>query len=485
MFSFIKAIAIVFCVLASLQAQPDNSSIESRIAELEQRCLQQQSVIQELEQQSQHFSPEYTQKIVQEYIKQNQAQEDEAGVVAGYEDGFFIRNNDSSFELKLSGFMQMGVGFFERDSFDKNSFFAQGLYLMFDVNFLEKFHVHIEADFADTGNWDQFQTEPGLDFALYDAYLEYSFSDKFNVLIGNVYVPFTMTGTHYYHENPMIWYEPFVNSIAHGNDVGIMFYGTFNDQWEYTLGIFNGNGTGLDNNDDAMAMAKFRWYFLGQEENPETFVHFAAITWGMDAHSSQDELGAVLYSGWGRQVYDGNGQNPHADKYSSGRVSESLTNGWKYALDLAFRWNHNFENKSNLNAEVEIMYTHFQRKLTTGKLAPLHCWGALFTIAYRYPLCKDVEDSGIIPSFAFSYTDLDNAQTRQTSYPGGPEANIKGQTIFNYTIGLGYAFNAHAKINFNWIMMDLSNPKVVPAKDRAKLKEHLEHAFFVQTTLAW
>lgn len=477
---------VILCLAFSLAWSQDETISDLRLQELEKRCLEQQAQLQQLEKQLQEKMPEnYTHSIVADYLQQPYAQEEEEAVLTGYEEGFFIRSSDGDMELKISGFLQTGVGFFETNSFDNNSFYAQGLYLMFDITMFEKFHIHIEADFADMGFYNQFQDNQGTDIITYDAYLEYMAADEFNILIGNVYVPFSMTGSHYYYANMTIWYEPFINTGGESSNPGIMIYGTLWDQLEYIVGVYNRGSWQLNQTDQPLYQATLHWYFLTAEKNPDAFVHAGFIYTRYVDDPSIDSRYATLYTGWGRQVFDGEDINPHSDQYGSPRANEALVRGRQWGFDLGLTWKHDFENGSEFRVESEAMYMNYNRELTTGKLAPLELWGFLIAAAYRYPICKDIEGSGIIPTLAFSYTDIDNKHTHGPTYPGGPAANIRGQRIWNYTIGLGYAFNKHFRLNFNWIIMDLEENAMNPAKDKPNVNQDLEHAWFLQATTCW
>ncbi len=473
-------IACVFCLISFLSllfAQTFQEN-EARLMELEKRCQTQQAQLRELEQQLENCStkdPEaYTQKIVQQYLEQSQAQEDGETLTAGYEEGFFIRSSDGDYELKFTGFAQFGIGIFENNTFDNDTFFPNNVYLIFDFTFFEKWHAHIEADFADTES-----------VKMYDAYLEYMAIPELNFLVGHVYVPFSLTGEHYAYALNTIFYEPFVYSFDHGYDMGFYIYGVLADMFSYDIGIFNDGGTmTMHNDDDFMFATRFRWYFLGNEKNPDTFLHFAFMR-ARRTESDVDNRDAVIWTGWGRQVFDGDDVNPHADKYGSDRTNESTTRGWRTSFDLGLRWSHDFENGSNLRVEIEGMHITWNRELTTGRLAPLQLWGGLVSVAYRHSICPEIEQSGIIPALAFSYTDIDNKSTNDTGDAAGPVANIRGQRVYNYTIGLGYAFNKHLKVNFNWIIMDLDNDAMNPSKDKEETGHSLEHAWFLQATATW
>ena len=113
--------------------------------------------------------------------------------------------------------------------------------------------------------------------------------------------------------------------------------------------------------------AALRFYFLGHEKNENSFFHVGVIR-SRDAniHDSNNPNSAVLYSPWGRQVFDGNDNNPHNDQFGGTGAEQDVTWGWKTGVDTGIRFDMDFENGSNLYVESEFMYIYWERDLPTG-----------------------------------------------------------------------------------------------------------------------
>jgi len=466
-----------------VQAQTTSNDQDKRLEALEKVCQQQEEQIKKLQKrlgilETDESYKDYTQKIVKEYLKQPETQDNTAGIAAGYENGFFIRSGDGKYKLNMTGYVQMGLGIFENDTFDNNTFYPNGVYLTFDVYLLKDVHGRIQVDFWQGAN-------------LRDAFVEYMPMPEFNLRVGQTHVPFTMGGQYGETEGITIWGAPFL-SWAHGRDPGLMIHGLVSDMMEYKVSIHNGNGEDtLNATDDFLVAAQTRIYFMGHEKNPNTFLHIGAIR-GRDSRTVDNGINngtalvpatknnpinsATIYRPW-----EGIGNN------AGGLVAngEESTRGWKTGANAGLRFDKDLDGGSNIRVENEFMYMLWERDLTAangGRLPHLEGWGYSFAIVYRHCMNPEVAGSGIFPAFAFSYTDMDNRSTDNTPVGG----NILGQRVFTYTLGLGYAFNKHMAVNFNWIIMDVENLNVNGAKSNPKdASDDVEHAWFLQFTAQW
>ena len=144
--------------------------------QLEKVCRDQEQKIHQLQKrlgvlESEESYKEYTQNIVREYLKEEPMADEETGIVAGYDKGFFVRSADGNYEMKITGFVQMGAAIFENDSYDNNGFFPYGVYLAFDFYMLKDFHARVQVDFADGGDGVGYRGTAGV--TIKDAYIEY------------------------------------------------------------------------------------------------------------------------------------------------------------------------------------------------------------------------------------------------------------------------------------------------------------------------
>ena len=81
-----------------------------------------------------------------------------------------------------------------------------------------------------------------------------------------------------------------------------------------------------------------------------------------------------------------------------------------------------------------------------------------------------------------SYNEVDNVET-QRAVAG---AQIPGQWLRHCTLGLGYAFNKHVALNFNWVFIYASERTVYGGpKSSGNPGDALEQAWFFQMTIEW
>ncbi len=463
--------AIVFSV--TLQAQTS----EDRLQKLEKLCEQQEAQIQKLQErlgvmQDESSYKQYTEKIVKEYLKEPVAEEDGTGITAGYDNGFFVRAAEGNLELKLSGYLQAGLGIFENDTPVNNSFYLNGVYLTFDMYLLKDWHSRIQIDFADTNN--RFGGG-AYNVRLRDAYIEYIGLPELSVRVGQTHVPFTMQGQYGENEGMTIASEPFIGGWSHGRDIGLMLHGVIADKVGYAAGLFNGSGANAGNADDDFLMAaQMRFYYCGYAQNPNNFIHIGLLR---NREQNLDGVGLVNASGVG--FFPGN------------ITQDGLTQGWRNAVDVAFRFDRDLEGGHNVRVESEFMYSAWQRDYSSkpgdfnptgvGRRSWLEGFGWTFGFTYRHCIKPEVKDSGIVAGFVFSYTDLDNKDTKRV----GVNDNIPGQRAWSYTFIVGYNFNKHIAVAFNWVMLDLDNKVYYGTAKADGGSGDLEHAWFFQITSQW
>lgn len=462
--SFVLTLVAIIIMAGISQAQPSNSE---RIQKLEDLCKQQEQQIEQLQGQLGVLQNEdayktYTERIVKSYLTESEAQEDD-GITAGYENGFFIRSADAKFELKINGYLQAGIGIFETNTFDNNSFFLHGAYLMFDVRMMEKWRAFIKVNFAHAPFADQFQDGGTYDVELADAFIEYRLIPEVNFVAGNTLVPFSIEGQYAENEGLSIWQEPFINSWSHGLDVGFLMHGIIAKRLGYRLGIFNGEGSNtLNHTDDMMFAGQLRFYLCDTDKNTKSFIHAGFL------RSRNAEVSSIsVYAPWGREVFDG-----------GSATGEDSVEGWRTAVDAGARLEFGFDNGSALRLEGEYMYSTWQRENAAGRLAWLRGHGFWVGTSYRHCFRKDIEESGLILLAKFSLTDIDNKETDDAG-------NIVGQNACVYTAGVGYAFNKHMAVNFNWVMLDLERRKTYGTSKDSGHGGALEHAWFVQFSTNW
>ena len=453
---------VLIILTIGLQAQNND-----RLEKLEQICSQQAKQIEALQKrlgvlQDEKSYKDYTQKIVKEYLDQPVAEEEQVGITAGYDNGFFIRGAKGDLELKMTGYVQAGAGIFENNTDDNNTFFLNGVYLAFDAYILKDWHARIEINFADPYSY-QFQDGNDYDPELQDAYIEYIGIPEFNVRIGKTHVPFTIEGQYNETEGMSVWSAPFINGWAHGRDVGIMIHGVVANMIGYKIGLFNGEGSSTNMSDDMLFAYQTRIYFLGYDTNPNTFFHV-----GFLRNRTQNDQPFGLSAPWGLDIL-------------SEETSFFETNDYQTGLDIGFKYDKDLKGGHNVRVESEFVYSTWQRHLSTGNLEEIDGYGLLFGVAYRHCLNPEVEGSGVIGMLKFSWTEIDNGDTNDTVVG----SNVKGQEAYVYTLGLGYAFNSHVSANINWVMMDLAERANGVNTGKSDESGGLAHAWFFQITTIW
>lgn len=471
---FFLAMFILFPLVVA-PAQQLNSTDEQRIQKLEQIIQEQSERIQDLQKKVGNVeqpSKEYTEQIVREYMNRPHAEE-AAAISAGYESkGFFIRSADGNLELYMSGLIQMGLGIFENHSSDHNSFYPNGVSLAFDMYFMKDWHGRIQFNLW-TMQDNAFQSGGYDNISLWDAYIEYIGIPELNVRVGQFHVPFTIEGQYGPTEGISIWSEPFIRNWSHGRDEGIMFLGTIDDMFEYKLGLFNGEGTRLNQTDEFLMAAGLRVYPWKKSENPYSFFHVGVMRSRDDTLNGTGNINAAsLFTPWGRQVFDG-------------VFGSDSTQGWKTGVDVGGRIDMFIDDQkvNRLRVEGEYMYMTWERNFAAGRQPYLDGVGFSFGIMLQHNLTPEVEGAGIFPMFKLSYCTTDNEKVKDPATGNV----ISGQTMWTYTFGLGYAFNKFVCANFNWVMVDLQQTDIYggPKTHATDPSDDVEHAWFMQVTAQW
>ena len=443
-----------------------------RLKQQEQRILHLQGRLKEKTKVVKEVDKGYIEKVVSDYMKRPEAQEE--GLTAGWEDqgrekhGFFIKTADSKYELYLSGWMQAGVGFFENDTFDNNSIFANGIVLATDVYIYSKWHARVEVNFT-TYTGQRFRD--GSAFALtqvMDAYLEYMPMAEANIRAGHFGLPVGLESQYNANEGLTIWTSPFT-AWNLSREAAMMLYGTVNNMVEYSIALSNGDGAGtFSMDDDWLLSGKLRFYFFGKKENGKSFFEIS----GFRGRNEDAAVRAGMTTPWGRPVYGNVGL-------------EGTTEGWRTGASAAVRFDQAVGGLNNIRMESEFLFQRWERHTTGLRGHYLQGWGFSWGVQYRHNLNPEVKESGLLATFKFSYTDIDDIGDNT------PNNGVEGQRQFVYTAGLGYVFNKHITAQVNWVVVnlaekDLYNSATEGAKDdRADGSDDIEHGWFFQVTMQW
>ena len=470
MWVFLLVLAVV---LPQLNA--DTASQEQRIQQLETLVKDQQTRIDGLQQ---RLNTSTEDKVAGKFAKKAAA--DDPKIVAGYDGGFFVRDAEENFKLNITGYMQVGVGIFENNTTANNSFYANGLYLTFDVYIYKHWHGRLQVDFAP--NHQQFfgSTSWGNPIVR-DGYVEYTGIPMFKVRAGNTHVPFSITGQYGENEGITIWGDPYL-SWTHGRDPGLLIYGTLANMIDYSVGIFNGDFSVNNNaNDDFLMAGSLRFYPMKTKDGKMDkgfFIHVGGLRSRDGERQSNGAAGviggAATFSPWGRYIYGGNTPNDAAG-----------TKGWKTGVDGGFVFKKDMgpDGKNNLRVEFEAIYFKFDRERGTWngnqRLPALEAYSFYFGTSYFMAMGK-TKGMGIFPLFTFSYAWVGNKGSNSNLVNGKTDT----QQAYTYTFGLGMAFNEHVSIAFNWIVMKLDERTTYggPKSTAGDVSGGEEHAWFVQAT---
>ena len=261
----LSGIGLALAVLATSgraedDASKDQASSNDRVARLEARLAAQQQRIERLQEEVSATSRRDTEaarldvmrRQIRELLSETEFRESlmQSTLQAGYEGGFFIRSSDEQFSMLINGLLQFRWQHYatrasnrylnrgaQRD--DRTGFDLARLRLDFSGNIHSKdwtYLIELEADAAD-----------GYDFVLGEGWVNYAFSDAFNIKTGLFKAASTRSnlignGAMQFVDRPVV---DAVYGLGFG--VGIRFWGSLlDDRFDYFLDLLNSLGSGED-----------------------------------------------------------------------------------------------------------------------------------------------------------------------------------------------------------------------------------------------
>lgn len=446
-------------------------SEEERINQLQQRVLEQQKILQTLEQQLEQrdeTTKVYTQELVQEYMARSMVEED-AGITAGYDKGFFIQSADGDFQLKINGFIRNQLGIYEANTVTNNSFRLTNARVDFNAYVFKHWHFRARPDFA--------VLETGNDSILRDVYIEYLGMDCLKVRIGSFLVPFSLEVNTDPADTLAIALSPFTTGLPE-REVGISVFGNgipftksefLADHFSYAFGAFNGDTINrLNTNDEMLFSGHMRIYPLGMKEK-DVFFQIGSYINDRDA-------------GDGARINLGGLRNHEVFGDLGGAVADvDAIGGRQIGMSAALKYQAN-----NIRFESDFVYVQYDRETAAGNFHDLNLWGISAALGYFIPVGKDKDmGMGIEPVAKMSYTDIDD-EDGDNSGSGvfGTLTDVTGQEIWEVTVGARFHFNKHARFDFNWTMYDLDQTRGTNNTDR-RSGGGLIHAFLFQSVVRW
>ncbi len=164
--------------------------------------------------------------------------------LAGWNDGFYLRSDDGSYELHITGQLQVDYRGYPEDvdtATSPDTFLIRRARLGVEATVLQYYEFRLLPDFAGTS----------ISKSITDAYLNVHYWDAFQVEMGKFKQPFS------YEQLIQDRYTPFmersmIDQLTPQRDEGVMIHGRkmFGDHFDYAVAISNGdqNDSTIDSN---------------------------------------------------------------------------------------------------------------------------------------------------------------------------------------------------------------------------------------------
>ena len=158
-------------------------------------------------------------------------------VSGGYDPavGLFIEDAASGFRANLGAYAQFRYSMNWRDgaqdsteSFERGYSMPRAELFLFG-NYKERFGYHFRA-----------LIEEATDFSLFVAYLQYQFSDKWNVTVGKQFIPLSREDWYYAQDLLAMDFSANDNTFAVGTSLGVVFQNVASDRFRMWVGVSNG-----------------------------------------------------------------------------------------------------------------------------------------------------------------------------------------------------------------------------------------------------
>lgn len=467
-------IFIILCLTIKQLVAQDNE--EQRIQKLQEKIARQQQILHDLSEQIQareQIHQNYTENLIQEYLQQQSILEGQ-GITAGYEKGFFVKTEDENFKIRINGHLRSHLFLYEANTITNNSFRETDTRVDFHVYLFKDWHIRIRPDFS-AGNGKT---------VLRDAFVEYTGWDCLRIRVGSWMSIFSMEVETPPLDTLAITVAPYATTLP-GRDLGFGIYGYgipllnseyLSQHFMYQVDLLNGQGVDRrDNHDGKMITGIGRFFPLGRE-NANVFIQGSFFY--TETAFTEDGAALRLAALRNHEVFGGEPNTKVEDTDDVG--------GNTMALDAAFRyW------KDNLRIEGEAVMVRYNRN-SGGQIPqrrhPLDMWGVSAGMSYFFPIGNPENNAGIEPLVKFSYTDIDDKDGDGSSLlstnPTGTPGDVQGQSIWEIVIGAKLHANKNFRMDFNWVMYDLSRTRGLTNSDNRK-GGGLIHAFVFQWGLRW
>ncbi len=221
------------------------------------------------------FSSEAQDKVIGERIKAYLHKEQAEGNLAkmlrlpveiGYKKGFYFQTADGRFNMKMTGRLQMRYGYENRDATgdDDSSYRLRRARLKWDGYAYDHFKYKIELALKSTGtkSTDSADRDRAKAVELIDWWAEYMKYNYAKIRFGQWKVPFNRQRVVSSSKLQMIDRSLAQEEFTMNRQIGAQISGkVFNKQFEYYLGMFNGNNRNESKNGDTrhMYIGRLSW----------------------------------------------------------------------------------------------------------------------------------------------------------------------------------------------------------------------------------
>ncbi len=164
--------------------------------------------------------------------------------LAGWNDGFYLRSDDGSYELHITGQLQVDYREYPEDidtGTSPDTILIRKARLGIEATVLQYYEVRLLPDFA----------QSSISKSITDAYLNFHYWDAFQMEAGKFKQPFSYEQLIQDRYTPLME-RSLIDQETPQRDEGLMIHGRklFGDRFDYAFAISNGdqNDTGVDSN---------------------------------------------------------------------------------------------------------------------------------------------------------------------------------------------------------------------------------------------
>jgi phosphate-selective porin OprO/OprP len=164
--------------------------------------------------------------------------------VAGYQDGFFVRAADGNFSLRVGGRVSAHGLLQQEDTSQSNSLFMDRVRFYTEGVLYKYWQYKVETDFTSSTG-------------LRDAFINFTYSPRANVQLGQYKVPFSYEALLSKRYLDLVERSAVtLSTVNPSRDIGIMLHGRMGDGvFGYQLAVLNGSGQNRSDNNSAKDIA--------------------------------------------------------------------------------------------------------------------------------------------------------------------------------------------------------------------------------------